>query len=161
VRSFLDGPRETTLFYVLAHEVDAAVERRTMSIAFLDIDDLTGFNDRHGWDLGTLLLERVGETLTAIGPDVLAGSFGGDEFVVVFPGTSRRSARARMHGVLAHIASIEIVSGDRRERPYASVGGATSHAGWTPAGLMQAAHDALVISKRAGGRRMTWASTCP
>jgi diguanylate cyclase (GGDEF)-like protein len=161
VRSFLDGPRDTTLFHVLAHEMDAAVRSRSVSLAFLDIDDLTGFNDRHGWELGTLLLDRVAETLTATGPHVSAGSFGGDEFAVVFFGTSRRSARARIHRALAHIASIEVVTGDRYERPYASVGGATSRAGCTPADLMRAAHDALVTSKRAGGRRVTWASICP
>lgn len=164
MRSFLDGPRDTTLSYVLSRELDlAAAKLRPVSLAFLDVGDLTGFNRRHGWNAGTALLGSIADVLVAMGPDVSVGSFGGDEFAVVLPGIGRRHAKARMHEALGRIATIEVHSATQVERPYASVGGATSGANCTSADLIRNAHDALVASKSAGGGGVTWARSfrCP
>jgi diguanylate cyclase (GGDEF)-like protein len=158
MRSFLDGPRETTLSHVLRRELDiGTTQLHPVSLAFLDVDDLTGFNQRHSWSAGTALLGSIADVLVALGPEVLAGSFGGDEFAAVLSGTNRRQARARMHQALNRITSIEIHGVTQGERPHVSVGGATSHPGCTFAELIRCAHDALVSSKSAGGGRVTWA----
>jgi diguanylate cyclase (GGDEF)-like protein len=157
VHSFLDGPRDTTLFHVLHRQLDlASIQRRPVSLAFLDVDDLTGFNRRHGWSAGTGLLGSISNVLTAIGPDVLAGRFGGDQFAAVLYAMSRRHAISRMREALHRITAIEVHGVIPCERPQISIGGATSRPDGTCVDLMRGAHDALVASKSAGGGRVTW-----
>lgn len=64
-----------------------------LSVAFFDLDDFKKINDTLGHQKGDEILMTIGGVLTGTMRDVdRAFRFGGDEFCVVFPGTSAENA---------------------------------------------------------------------
>ena len=74
---------------LLDHEVgDAHEDRLPFSLVVLDCDDFKDVNDRAGHAFGDALLREVGVVLGRVCPEGgSAGRIGGDEFVVMLPGT--------------------------------------------------------------------------
>jgi diguanylate cyclase len=74
-------------------KLETLAEKRTpLSVAFCDIDHFKSINDRFGHAVGDRVLKVVAETLsTCLAPHVV-GRFGGEEFVVLLPDTSRETA---------------------------------------------------------------------
>ncbi len=67
--------------------------RRPFTIAYIDIDDFKGINDRFGHSTGDRLLRAVGEHVKAcIRETDVAARLGGDEFAVLLPETSDEAA---------------------------------------------------------------------
>jgi diguanylate cyclase (GGDEF)-like protein len=64
------------------------------SVMMVDIDTFKAVNDAHGHDVGDLVIKKLAETLTQLaqelpqGKKVLVCRWGGEEFVVVFFGSS-------------------------------------------------------------------------
>ncbi len=64
-----------------------------LSLALLDLDFFKRINDRYGHDKGDEVLARVGEVLTDnYRKDDVAIRYGGDEFLLLLPGTDRQGA---------------------------------------------------------------------
>ncbi len=60
---------------------------------FLDVDDFKQINDNFGHDLGDTALQTVGEAIRcSIRSTDIAGRWGGDEFLILLPETSRQAA---------------------------------------------------------------------
>lgn len=73
-----------------------------LSLAMLDLDLFKRFNDNYGHDVGDRVLRRFGQAVqeTLRGSDVV-GRYGGEEFVILFPGASAEQVLAilrRIHG---------------------------------------------------------------
>jgi diguanylate cyclase (GGDEF)-like protein len=66
-----------------------------VSIIFLDIDDFKTYNDTFGHVLGDLVLQKTAEIIkNSIRLVDIAGRYGGEEFVIILPGTKEEGAAA-------------------------------------------------------------------
>jgi len=71
--------------------------RHPLTIAYVDLDDFKGINDRFGHARGDAVLVAVARALRrACRSTDLVGRLGGDEFVVLFPETGRDAAEAAL-----------------------------------------------------------------
>ncbi|MCB1054603.1 MAG: sensor domain-containing diguanylate cyclase [Acidobacteria bacterium] len=67
---------------------------RDLAVLFLDLDYFKRVNDTHGHLAGSQVLREFGAILqsTVDNPEAIAARYGGDEFVLVFPGLDLESA---------------------------------------------------------------------
>lgn len=72
-------------------------DRLPVSIAYLDCDNFKAVNDTLGHAVGSLLLQKIGQTMLrhCRASDVVA-RMGGDEFVLLFPRTTQEQAKKAM-----------------------------------------------------------------
>ena len=133
----------------LLEECDRAQRfRLPLSLIAMDIDNFKPINDRYGHSVGDQTLVRVVECLErCIRPDDLLARWGGDEFMLILPKTSREAARAVAENICQAV----------RENPLGddfkitlSVGLATRQLDESPAALMVSADQALYRAKAAG-----------
>ena len=75
----------------------------------LDCDHFKSINDTYGHDVGDSVIRQIGQFLgKLVNPDVIAGRFGGDEFIVFVkntndPDTARKMAEDISNGVSASV----------------------------------------------------------
>jgi diguanylate cyclase (GGDEF)-like protein len=71
-----------------------------IALLALDVDQLKSLNDRHGHLAGGEAVRTVGWLIAAgVPPEAVACRYGGDEFVVALPGTTRARAREIAEGL--------------------------------------------------------------
>ena len=127
---------------------------QAFSFAVLDLDHFKGINDDHGHDAGDQVLVRVAALLLSVvrHSDVVART-GGEEFVLLMPGTDLPAAVSCCERALSAIRSApwsEIAAG---LRVTASVGIAGAGEGIELAAI---ADSRLYAAKRAGRDRVVW-----
>ena len=89
---------------VLNREFKRAQRYKTpLSLAFIDMDDFKIINDRHGHDCGDALLKYVASQLVEITRDSdVVARYGGDEFVMILPGTPVQEASKLLQRLQVH-----------------------------------------------------------
>lgn len=134
---------------------EARTSGRPLTIAICDVDHFKEINDLYGHSHGDDVLCR----LTALfaeqldGPDHY-GRFGGEEFILFFPGTDTETALRRVETLRNRIMSERI--GDLPLRLTASFGVAgMGHGDHILADIIKRADRALYASKEAGRNRTT------
>ncbi|MVO98926.1 diguanylate cyclase [Paenibacillus lutrae] len=98
------------------HQIQLELERvqrypSSISLAFIDIDGFKKINDVYGHHIGDLVLQGLSHLLqTRMRSTDLVFRFGGEEFVVVMPGTDADGAAASVQSLLEIARSQPIVS---------------------------------------------------
>ncbi|HSO94066.1 MAG TPA: diguanylate cyclase [Candidatus Dormibacteraeota bacterium] len=136
----------------IAKEIARAnAAQEAFSVVFLDVDDLKVVNDTYGHLAGDALLREVANALTDAvrGEDVVA-RYGGDEFVVLLPGTPRAAATVVAQRITEGIARHRFLAGRQLlQIPGVSLGVATfPEDGGTADDLLAVADITLYEQKR-------------
>ena len=90
---------------------DARATGQTLSVAFCDIDHFKQINDTHGHDAGDRVLKLVAQSLARISNDHChVARHGGEEFVVLFRGTTLNDALASLDRLREDMAERRLVN---------------------------------------------------
>ena len=151
LRDPLTGLANRRLFDELLDAALARTERNgtPLAVAFLDLDDFKSVNDKHGHDVGDLVLRETAHRLLAIvrGADSVA-RIGGDEFVIVYESNHTTSYNLVKRIDRALSAPIKITP-TTFVRCSPSIGIADTLAvGYDGTALLAAADDAMYTMKR-------------
>jgi len=145
----------TWLDRILEREFTQAVMfGRALSVALVDLDHFKTVNDTFGHAAGDRVLQACAQTLNAsIRGSDLVGRYGGEEFMIVFPGTDREIARKVGERIVATMAKLEHLFGTARVTTTVSIGVATftpQHRFTNFGELIGAADHALYAAKLRG-----------
>jgi diguanylate cyclase (GGDEF)-like protein len=84
-----------------------ATPANPLTLAMTDLDGLKGVNDVHGHLMGSKVIKTMGEAIRdGLRPNDLAGIYGGDEAIIVFPSTRLDEAVDRAQALRERIASL-------------------------------------------------------
>jgi diguanylate cyclase (GGDEF)-like protein len=144
--------------------IAAEVERskrfgQNLGLVMLDIDDFKAVNDTYGHQQGDMVLREVAKVLRASSREIdEPARYGGEELVVVLPGTDLEGAYNLAERMREGIEALRLpIVGDEDAEPLrvtASFGAAALPAcADTVRGLVAAADEALYQAKRGGKNR--------
>ena len=131
--------------------------RERLSAIFIDMDDFKQVNDSYGHLAGNHVLARSSEVFKRLlRPYDLAARYGGDEFVLLLPGSSLTDSLAVAERIRQDVATLKT---PECPRPITvSLGVAGWMAGETPQRLLARADTALLRAKEKGGNCVEVAS---
>ena len=128
------------------------------ALVMIDVDNFKLFNDVYGHVVGDRVLQRVASLLNSVlrRSDAI-GRYGGDEFIVIMPGSDVQSAVPLIERLQDSLESHSLHVGDGQDVPIKmSYGVATFPFDGRGVGELLAAADAnLYRSKQRGGDRIT------
>ncbi len=127
-------------------------DRRTHAMLIIDIDHFKSINDQHGHAEGDEALKLVAASLRAqVQEPAFIGRLGGEEFVVMLPGSDAQEGRQVAERFRESVMTIDTRRWLADRRLTVSIGLTVSkHAGDTPSQMLQRADAALYEAKRAG-----------
>ena len=130
-----------------------------LCLAVIDIDHFKRFNDTWGHQTGDQVLRYVANVIGRIGAQPrLASRHGGEEFAILFPSETSKTAEQALQLIRTEIAGRALKRRSTNEDLGAvtvSAGLAQRRPGETAMSLMERADAALYTSKRAGRNRVT------
>jgi diguanylate cyclase (GGDEF)-like protein len=145
-------PNRRVLFELLAREIDRARRGEAkLSVVFVDIDRFKRINDRHGHQVGDVVLREAAAVLRGgLRTYDLVGRYGGEEFVMVLPDTGAFEGHAVAERIRERVAASVFAGGVRIT---ISLGVAELGKGMDADRLLKAADMAVYRAKRAGRNR--------
>jgi len=130
--------------------------RLPLSLILVEVDRFKTFNDTYGHLCGDEILKTVAGLLrrNSRSADIVA-RYGGDEFVLLLPHTSKRDAQEIAERIRRSIAHYPIPIRERFVTATVSIGvAAFPEDGRTAEVLVEAADKAMYVAKRMGGNRV-------
>lgn len=141
-------------------------EGSQISLLLLDLDHFKEFNDQYGHQVGDDCLRAVATALFgAVRATDTVARYGGEEIAIILPSTDAAGAAEAAERVRASVESLRLTHLGNPEGSgwmTASIGAATALARYggtmsMPAGLLQAADNALYKAKHGGRNRVATA----
>ena len=122
------------------------------AIAMGDLDNFKSYNDRFGHEAGNEVLQAVGEALEVVGRDQdVPVRYGGEEFVLIMPETSKDDAGRVADRVCRAIAEMKLSPSDPENSVTISVGVASyPQDASAPEALIRCADRAMYTAKAKG-----------
>jgi diguanylate cyclase (GGDEF)-like protein len=162
-RDPLTGIRNARAFY----EDSDLVARQALrsgtrfSVLFIDIDHFKSINDRHGHEVGDIVLKEIASCLTRhIRETDLLGRIGGEEFLLLLSDTDLAGAKLLAEKLRQKIEDLMPLIGAARIPITTSIGIAVSRAGHDSiASLKQEADQAMYQAKAKGRNCVTTLTT--
>lgn len=155
---FLTGlsNRRAIMEAVAAEHGRALRSQEPLTLLLCDIDHFKAVNDTYGHAAGDEVLRALAramrETLRRYDA---CGRWGGEEFLVVLPGTSAAGAQEAAEKLRRVASRLEVEAGDTRIPVTLSVGVAQLEEGESLDSLLRRADAAMYEAKRAGRDRIT------
>ncbi len=148
--------RRAILSRLQAAHADAHQAHRALGVLFLDLDHFKRINDRHGHVTGDHVLNTVAAAMQAELRELdWLGRYGGEEFLVMLPGATERSAHNVAERIREHVAELRIRHGVVELCPTVSVGIALlDETTPTVEALIEHADAALYCAKEQGRNRV-------
>jgi diguanylate cyclase (GGDEF)-like protein len=150
----------TYAFFTEALDLEVGRVRRyggTCALIVFDLDRFKEFNDRYGHAAGNALLARVGATIKRLSRESdVAARFGGEEFVVLVPGTAAMAA-GLAERVREAVGEIGVAAGSGRRAIGTTISAGVaevSSSARNPEALFAAADAALYAAKHGGRNRV-------
>jgi diguanylate cyclase (GGDEF)-like protein len=170
-RVFNKRHMEQSLSELIYRTACAAYDRRgassagpseSLSIFLFDLDNFKHYNDTNGHLPGDKLLQELARLVQeSIRRDDIFGRFGGEEFLVVMPGTDLVHALGAANKLRGAIAARKFPFAEKQPMGVISVSGGVAeypNDGMDAATLLSAADAALYEAKRGGRNRVMAAS---
>jgi diguanylate cyclase (GGDEF)-like protein len=136
----------------------AGSQEDPLSLALLDVDKFKTINDQYGHVTGDNVLVAVVKVIQAHGgKDELVGRYGGDEYVIVFPGEEREQAFLKMEQIRQELSQVEVVTTDAETIHGISISGGVASFpmdGRTENELFRKADHALYRAKASGRKQI-------
>ena len=131
----------------------AGRSQRPVSLIFVDLDEFKQINDRHGHPFGDRALAAVGAVMKAATHGCgLRCRYGGDEFIVLLPGTSLAGAARMAERLRGGVCGRALAGPDGPVVVTASLGVSARAPGEHDAdALLARADEAMYHAKRRGG----------
>jgi len=144
----------------LASEWDrAAREKHPLAVIMLDIDHFKAFNDAHGHAAGDKCLKAVAKALRGhcTRPGDLVCRWGGEEFVVILPGTDAAGAGHVARALVEVVHGLGLAHGQSDASPCVTISAGSASTvpsdGESAAALIEKADAALYAAKQSGRNR--------
>ncbi|WP_461173226.1 GGDEF domain-containing protein [Arthrobacter sp. Z1-9] len=155
-RDDLTGLLNRKAFMDLAAEqlADRAVTRGSGTLILADLDHFKSVNDTYGHAAGDLALQAFADACTAtVRSTDLVGRYGGEEFVLLLPGTSAERAETIAEEISRRLAAAPL--GDGMEMPTVSYGISVYDDGTRDVDHLIATADAALYTAKSLGRNRT------
>jgi diguanylate cyclase (GGDEF)-like protein len=140
----------------LTHEIDRAVRyAQPLSLVLMDMNNFKQINDRYGHFMGDRFLGLVGEVIDKqIRSSDIGARYGGDEFVIILPSTSREEAQTAGEKLAAAVANCAAMTatGETVQLGISFGVGTCPFDANTPSGLIEHA-DGLLYQEKARSKQ--------
>lgn len=137
---------------------DALLNNRPLSLMIMDMDHFKAVNDTYGHDVGDQVLKQLAAIITgSVRSSDLAARFGGEEFVVLMPGTKLENAREVANRMRQRIEQtpFKVTHEIGQITKTVSIGMSyLNHMGDTAEHLLKRADEALYRAKNGGRNRV-------
>jgi len=137
---------------------ESRAQGKPFSLVLVDVDRFKKYNDKYGHPFGDEILKYATSTLrlTFLEGPCLFFRYGGDEFIVVFPGRTVKETLCALRQCQHNLRHRPCLYGDRFYHVAVSCGVAGfPDDGQTAEELIRNADDAMYFSKRTGRNRTT------
>jgi len=142
----------------LARELARATrESRPLGVVIVDLDHFKHINDTYGHLAGDAVLRESARRMqNSIRQYDSIGRYGGEEFLILFPGCSEADSYAQADRLRRQLALTEMTVNDSSVRVTASFGVISALPGesWTEEELIRTADEALYVAKKSGRNRV-------